>query len=823
MFTDIRHAFRRLRKAPGFTITAVLTLAIAIGGVTAVFSIVEAVLLRPLPFQDSARLVRLHEGIANNFEGDLPAPDVIQFARDNRTFSAVGGFAATAFELTGAGEPFHARAERITAPLFPLLGVSPMLGRNFAQSEDDNSAPVVILSYALWSTRFHSDPAIIGRTIDLDRRPYTIIGVMPRNFEFPLDPGRLSHRDFWVPMSFTSDEKQDETDNFQFGAVARLKPGVTLAQAQSDLERMVAVIQSLIPAQEGIRLTSSVAFLKEETVQNARPLLRILLGAVFLVLCIACANLANLLLVRAAGRRREFGVRLALGAARNVMLRQLLIESLLLSAIGGLLGVLIATTAARLSAAFLPSSLPRIAEISISWPVLLVALALIVTTSILCGVAPAFSGMRADVLESLRDGGQTASSSRGQHRLRSTLVIVESALALMLLVGAGLLVRSFARMLETDPGFSSQHVLTALLSLPDHSYPTQSQIDSFYTELLRGLSAQPQVRIVAASSGIPVIGISSDRAFKPEGYVTPHDGPSFLGAANYFVMGDYFRAMRIPLLRGRYFTPADDQPDAPLCAIISQTTAQHAWPGQNPIGKRFRMGGSANNTRPVITVIGVVADIRQGPLDHAVYPQMYEPFTQFQRQYEPAVQKEIGTRGSMHLVLNTTGDPVTLAVSLQKTVHQLDPLLALENVQTMDEVVSSTEAPRRFNTVLLSSFATVALLLSLLGIYGVLAFTVNERAKEIAIRMALGATKEDVLRRILRSALILAGFGIALGLAASLWLTRFLESLLYGVKPLDLASFLGAVFVLLACALLAGWLPARRAASIDPMQTLRAE
>ena len=697
------------------------------------------------------------------------------------------------------------------------------MGRNFTQAEDDNTAPVALISYTMWQERFHADAGIVGRTIDLDRRPYTIIGVMPRNFEFPLDPGRLSHRDLWVPMSFTSDEKQEETDNFQFGAIARLKPGVTIAQADTDLARMVSIIQAQLPVQLGIRLTSRVASLKEETVQNARPLLRILMGAALFVLCIACVNLANLHLVRAAGRRREFGVRLALGAARRVMLRQLLVESLLLSAIGGLLGSLLATVAVRLSTVLLPSSLPRIAEISISWPVLLLAFVLIAVTGVLCGLAPAFSSMRVDVIESLRDGGQARSGNRGQHRLRNILVVVESAFALMLLVGAGLLLRSFARLLETDPGFAPQHVLTARVSLPEHTYSTQPQVNGFYTELLRRLSTLPQVRTAGASTNIPVVGVGSDRMFRPEGYVAPHDRTTFLSASNYFVMGDYFRAMKISLLRGRYFTATDDQPDAPLTAIISQSAAQQDWPGQNPIGKRFTMGGSPNNARPYITVIGVVADIRQGPLDQDIYPQMYEPFSQFQRQYEPAVQKEIGVRGTMNLVLNTEGDPSVLATSLQRTVHQLDPLLAVQDIQTMDSVVASTEAPRRFNTLTLSSFAAVALLLALLGIGGVLAYTVSERTREIAIRMALGATREDVLRRILRTAFALAGAGIALGLAASLWLTRFLESLLYGVKPLDLPAFLGAVFVLLACALLAGWLPARRAASIDPMQTLRSE
>lgn len=824
MLSDIRYTLRQLRKSPGFALTAVLTLAIAIGGVTAVFSIVEAVLLRPLPFREPNRLVTLHEGIAHSFEGALPAPDVIQFAHDNRSFTGVGGFDSAEYELTGAGEPFHARAERVTAALFPVLGVTPILGRNFTQHEDDSAAPVAILSYTLWCTRYQADPKIIGRTVDLDRRPYTVIGVMPRSFEFPLEPGRLSHRDLWVPMSFSPEEKQDETDNFQYGAIARLKPGVNIVQAQTDLGRMVAAIDAQLPASLGIHLTSHVAALKEETVQSARPLLRLLLGAVFLVLCIACVNLANLLLVRAAGRRREFGVRLALGAARRVMLRQLLTESLLLSAIGGLAGITIALIAVHLSSAFLPSSLPRIAEISVSWPVLLLAIALIGATGILCGLAPAIASIRTDVLSSLRDGGHAAGSSRGQHRLRSTLVVIETALALLLLVGSGLLLRSFARMIETDPGFAPQHVLTAHLTLPTQDYPTQEKVNLFYAELVRRLAALPQVRAVGASSNIPVLGLYSSRNFVPESYVS-QNGMPWGTASNYYVLGDYFRTVHISLLRGRYFTAADDLPDAPLTAVISQSLAQKYWPGQDPIGRRLKFGGDPKGPFPYATVVGVVGDIRQGPLDEEVFPQMYEPLSQLDRQFGPNTLKIMGgkvhSRG--HLVLSTTGDPAALAGSLQKTVHQLDPLLALENVESMDTVVSSAEAPRRFNTIALTSLAGVALLLSLLGIYGVLAYSVNERARDIAIRMALGATRESVLGSVLRSALTLAAIGIAAGLTASLWLSHFLESLLYGVKPLDTPAFTGAVLVLLACAALAGWLPARRAASIDPMRTLRSE
>jgi putative ABC transport system permease protein len=820
---DIRYALRQLRKSPGFTLTAVLTLAIGIGGVAAVYSVVEAVLLRPLPFCQPDRLVRLHEGVAHQFEqADLPAPDVIRFARDNQAFTQVAGFLQTQFEVSGAGKPFQAKAERVTASLLPLLGAQPTLGRNFTLSEDESVSPVALISYAVWRERFQSNPHAVGATIDIDRRPYTIIGVMPRNFEFPLDAGRLSHRDMWVPMSFTPDEKVDETDNFQYGAIARMKPGVTLAQAQGDLRRMVASVEAEIPPQDGIHLTSNVQSLQKETVQSARPLLNALLAAAGLILLIACANLANLLLVRAAGRRREFGVRAALGAARKTILRQLFTESLMLATIGGVLAVLLAWALVHLAAAALPDSLPRIGEIALNWPVLLVALGLTGATGVLCGWAPALAGIRPDAVNALREGGQGAGQSRSQHRMRAALVITEVALAMLLLVASGLLLRSFQKMLATDPGFEPRHVLAASLTLPAQDYPTQQKVDAFYRELLRQLGTLPQMSSVGAASNIPVIGINSDRNFVPEGYA-PQDGRTWLSVSNYFVLGDYFRALRIPLIEGRLFTSADDQPDASLVAIVSQSTARQHWPGVDPVGRRFRMGGNPKSTRPLITVVGVVGDVRQGARDQAVYPQMYEPFQQSQRQFEPQLQQVLGVRNSLHIVLNAAGDPLALEASLEKTVHQLDPLLAVTDIHTMEEVVAATETSRRFNTSILTAFAAIALALALLGIYGVLAYSVTERAREIAIRMALGATRQEVLWTTLRNALSLAGLGIAAGLIASAGLTRFLDSLLYEVRPLDSAAIVGAVTVLLACSALAGWLPARRAASIDPMRALRTE
>ncbi|HLJ76173.1 MAG TPA: ABC transporter permease, partial [Acidobacteriaceae bacterium] len=481
MLNDFRFALRQLKKSPGFTLTAVLTLALGIGGVTAVFSIVDAVLLRPLPYPQPQQLVVLHEGIEHVFDGaNLSAPDVISFERESRAMD-VGGFIGSSYEATGAGAPFRAQAERFTASMFPVLGVQPLLGRAFSRQEDESSAPVAVISYALWTERFGGRADVIGKTIDLDRRPYTIVGVMPRDFESPMGRGGIAQRDLWVPMSFTSTEKGAEADDMDYGAVARLHPGVTEAQGLEDAHRVLSVINAEV---RGLHLIISLRGLRDETIHNAQPLLRTLMGAVCLVLLIACANLANLLLVRAAGRRREFGVRLALGAARRTMLRQLLMESLLLSAIGGALGVALAAGLVNSATAILPralAELPRISEIAVHWPVALLAMALIGGTGLICGLAPAMASTRIDVLDALREGSQGAGQSRSQHRLRSTLVTVEIALAMLLLVASGLLLRSFARMVQVDPGFQPQHVMTASLALPLQDYSSQQKVDEFYS------------------------------------------------------------------------------------------------------------------------------------------------------------------------------------------------------------------------------------------------------------------------------------------------------------------------------------------------------
>jgi putative ABC transport system permease protein len=819
---DVRYGIRQLRKSPAFAATAILTLALGIGGMTAVFSVVEAVLLRPLPFKDSGQLLSLHEFVREDpHEFNVTAPDVLIFQRESKAFSGEGGYINAGYDVTGAGAPFHAAAERVTASLFPVLGIGPWLGRTFTQKEDEKAAPVTVISYALWRERFQGDPGVLGKTIDLDRRPYTIIGVMPRNFEFPLDAGRLSRRDLWVPMSFTPIEKDSEGQNYDYGLVARLRPGVSATQAQIDVDRVIAGIQPAYTVKAGLHVQGYFRTLKEETVHNARPLLNILLGAVSLIMLIACVNIANLLLVRAASRRREFGVRLALGAARRIVLRQVLTESLLLSVIGGTIGVALAVALVHAAAVRLPDSLPRLGEIAIRWPLFAAASGFAAVTGVLCGVAPALACMRTDVLDSLRDGSQAAGQGRSQYNLQQILVILEIALALLLLVASGLLLRSFRKMLETDPGFQREHVLTASLSLPRHDYPTQQNVDEFYADLQRRIERLPGVRTVGFSSNIPIVGQHGGRLLTPEGHVRSA-GEGYLIASTYLVQGNYFHALHIPLIRGRYLEDRDQQVGAPLVALISQSLAETYFHGKDPIGLRMKVGDRFDNSMPAMTVVGVVGDVKQDALDQPTIEQMYEPVSQAAAALGPMAAM-LGVAGTMNVVIRTADDPTRLVPLLEKIVHQLDPLLVVSQPHTMDEIVAATESSRRFNTAILTAFAAIALVLALLGIYGVLAYSVAQRTREIAIRMALGASPKVVLLRTLRFALTVTATGVVGGLIASFGLMHFLGSLLYGVKPLDGTTIAGAVLVLLCCSALAALIPAQRAAAIDPMRALRAE
>jgi len=819
VLADVRYGLRQLRHAPGFALTAFLMLALGIGATTSVFSVLDAVLLRPLPFRDPSRLVLIKENVNKLSDRiNLPAPDVLTFAQQSKAFNHVGGFERGEVELSGSGEPVRLASARLTADVLPALGVTPLLGRSFTAEEDDHGQAVALLSYALWQARFHGDPKVLGAHLDIDRKPYVVIGVMPSDFEFPVLAGRLNHTAIWKPMSFSPQERADTGDNFQYGAVARIKPGFTRAQAEQDANRVAAAIQAEYPAAMGIRVSASLIPLQDDAVENARPLLRVLFGAVIVVLLIACANLAGLLLVRGVRRRREIAVRQALGASGGTLLRYSTMESLLVSVIGGALGLVLAWACLRWWVSLLPESLPRVGEIRLNWEVSLFALAATLATGLLCGIAPGLAALRSSANEALKQGARSVAAHA---RLRSVLVVGEIATALVLVTGAGLLLRSFARMSAVDPGFEPVHALAAAFDLPAERYQTQPQVNSFQEELLRRLNTLPGVKSAALATNLPMAEPTSTRFFVAEDYYPPA-GSSYAVESHAYVVGDFLQTMHIPLLRGRYLN-AGDTADAPLVVVVSRALAERYWPGQNPIGKRIHWGVDERSSLPWLTVVGEVANTRQGPLDSEAWPQVYEPLVQFDRSFGPEA-KALGVHGgSMRIAVRAAGDPRPLANAVRRTVWSLDPQLAVSNLQTMEHAIRQSQVPRRFNTAVLSAFALGAVLLAALGIYGVIAFSVAQRTQEIAVRMALGAQPAGVLRLVLGSGARLAALGCLLGLAGAASVTRLMQSLLFDVSPFDPVVFAAGAAVVLLLTLAASFLPARRAAGIEPMEALRAE
>jgi putative ABC transport system permease protein len=821
----LRYALRRLSTSPGFSLTAILTLAFGIGATTAIFSIVNGVLLRPLPFPDQGRLVVLGDIVEGvKYGADAPlvtAPGVRIYLRDTHAFSGLGGYQPSTYELSGQGSPSQINAARLTASIFPVLGVPPLIGRTFTQKEDENGQPLAILSYQTWRSRFHGDVHVLGEKILLDRKPYEIIGVMPRAFEFPLVPGQLNRSELWVPMSFTQAELIQGAGAWSYYMVGRLKPGVTPAQAQQDAGAAAQEIMRSFPlALRNRRIHPLVQSLDETTVAQARPLVRMLFLAVIVVLFIACANLAGLLLVRVIGSRRAISVRFALGAGRAAVLRQSLVEVLVLSVSGGLLGLALAWVAVRIGVSFLPETLPRVNSISLDWQVAAFALGLALLTGLLCGIVPAIAAARTQVNEALKEGGRTGTAGGGHVRLRSALVVAELAVALVLLTTSGLLLRSFENMRAVNLGFRADHTLTAAYSLPREQYSTQAAIDAFNLTLRSRLEQLPGVQAVGFTTMLPAADVEFQGTFTPEGYAAPK-GAGLNLAWIPQVMGNYFEAQGITMLRGRAFTQADDA-RAPLVVIINRTLAEHYWPGRDPIGKRLHRG-PAEADLPWLTVVGEIGDVKEIAGDVPTEEQFYIPSSQAMADAGSFATRGMLTGNIGSIVVRGQLPPERMADSLRAVVHSIDPQLPLTQVESMDRVVGEGQASRRFNAVLVSAFASAAVLLAGLGIYSVIAFSTALRTQEMAIRLALGSQRSNVVRLILVSGARLGLAGCVIGVICALFAAHLLRSMLFQVDANDMTVIALSAISILLLVLAASVAPARRAASVEPMEALRSE
>jgi predicted permease len=821
---DLRYAVQTLARSPGFVLTAVPTLAFGIGATTAIFSIVEGVLLRPLPFADPGRLVALGDTSEGSIWGGEPlvtGPEIPAYERDTHGFSSLGGYTQNGYELSGAGEPAQINGSQLTASVFPTLGVEPLMGRTFTQQEDEGRQQVVVLSYQMWHSRMQGDPRVLGQTILLDRKPYLIIGVMPREFEFPLVPGQLNRSELWVPLSLTPNDLV-QSGSWHYQMIGRLKPGVSAEQAQQDAERVAKeTSRTFPPAMASLRVHANVKLLSEVTVAAARPLVSTLFLAVAVVLLMACANLAGLLLVRVIRRRREIAVRLALGANGAAVLRPSFVEAMLLSSAGGILGLAFASTALRVGISFLPESLPRVSSIGLDWEVVFFAFSVTVLTGLFCGILPAYAASRTSVNDALKEGGRTGSAGGGHARLRSILVVSQLVVALVLLTGSGLLLRSFDKLRKVDLGFRADHLLTASFGLPHQQYATQRSVDAFDKALLDRLRQLPGVKSAGMTDMLPALGQESYGAMFVEGYVSPKGAPTWRGTWRGQATGQYFTTMGIPLLRGRDLADSDTA-NSPLVVVVNRKFAEYYWPGQDPIGKRIHIG-LRESPLPWLTVVGEIGDIKQKSADSDVTEQIYQPMSQFKiglGQFAPA-NMLTGTGG--FIALRSSLAPEEMAGSLRAVVRSIDPQLPLTHVQSMDRIVSEGQASRRFNTAIISSFAAAAVLLSLLGIYSVIAFSAALRTQEMAIRLALGSQRANVVRLVLVSGAKLGVLGCGIGTVAAVFATRLMRSMLFQVDPLDPTVIVLAAISIFLLALAASVIPARRAASVEPMQALRAE
>ena len=788
---DIRYGVRSLLKRPGFTAVAVFTLALGIGANSAIFSVLNAVLLRPLPYVDPDRIVHIEETEGQVGIGVSP-PNLLDFQQQNNTFESVAGYTGGSFILTGAGEPLRVQSCAISSDLFSVVGVKPLIGRSFSvEDEKPGQARTALISYGLWQRRFGGDQALLQKQITLDSDSYTVVGVMPSGFEFPIQSEPV---EVWTPLEQPEDLAQLRSAHY-VDVVGRLKPNITLHQAHADLEIIATRIAQQYPKEVSGKTT--VVTLKKDLVGRAQPYLLMLGGAALLVLLIAIANVASLALARAAERQKEIALRTALGASKSRVVRQLLTESLILSIAGGLAGITLAAWSTDFLIAIAPGDLPRLQSTQVDARVLLFALATSIITGILLGLIPAWRAANPDLQKSLKEG-ETRSASAPRQALRKALVVSEVTLALVLLCGAGLLIRTLWKLNSVNPGFDPDKVLVAELVLPKTKYPDAGKQTLFFQQLIERIKSTPGVESAGGTSNLPLSG--TDMVFMAS--VEDHTFPASFRA----VSEDYFRTMRIPLLKGRWFDDHDTAESQPV-VMINETMARQLAPNNEEVlGKRIKHGFK----RPVAEVVGVIGDVKYAGLDQQTKPEMYVPFAQRSWPF-------------MRIVARTKSDPSLVVGPIREALKGIDKDQPIDKVTTMSSVVSRSIGARRFYMQLLGMFAALAFILAAVGIYGVVSYSVAQRTREIGIRVALGAQSRDVLGLVVKEALRLTVLGVILGLAGAFAATRILRSLLFEVTPTDPATFICLSLLLTLVALLASYIPARRATKVDPLLALRWE
>jgi putative ABC transport system permease protein len=803
MIQDLRYGFRMLVKRPGASLLAILALAIGIGPITAIFSLINGLLLRPLPYHEPAALMTIwRSNPARNFyEYPMSVPNFLDHRERDQVFASVSAFGPGNVTVGGEGEPELIEGASVTAEFFTALGVPLALGRSFAANEDRPGAnPVVVLSHGLWATRFGGDPNAIGKAMMVDGRAHEIIGVIPAGLEYPVN-ARL-----WRPLELNP-ETAPRGSNF-LSLIGRLKPGVTMEQAQAQWNNVAVELEQQYPNFNGNARIHLIP-LAQHSVGNIKQPLLLLFGAIGLVLLIACANVANLLLVRTASRQRELAVRAALGAGRFRLLRQLLTESLLLATMGGALGLLLAGWTRSLLLSLNPFRIARLYEANLDWRVLGFVAALVLLTGVVFGLLPALAATRNNLADTIKEGMGRSSVGALSGRMRSALVVVEVALSLVLLLGAGLLVRSFLKVRAVDPGFKPEGVLTLNLTLPPQAYADQNKRMDFIRQTHEHLRALPGADAVASAAYVPMSGMNTNRRFALADKPLPEPGKEPT-AVEFPISPDYFSLLSIPLRAGRFFT-GQETLEAPAL-IVNESFANRFFPGENALGKRIRFYSASTQGQqpPFVEIVGIVGNVNQQTLADGTQPIIYTP-------------QSVRVWGFMTFMVRTKGDPLALANPARQAIAAVDKTLAVSKVATLEELIAKTMAQGRGLTILLGAFAAVALLLAMVGIYGVLSYTVSQRTQEIGVRMALGAARRDVLRLVIGQGMLLAGIGIAIGLAASFGLTRLLAELLFGVGPRDPFTFIGVPVLLAAVAFIACYVPARRATRIDPMIALRHE